>query len=274
MKKIIKLLKILTICIVSSLFILPNLAFAHPGSLDENGGHYDHSTGEYHYHHGYPAHEHYDIDGDGIVDCPYNFDDRTGENSGPSSASRENDNGRTYTTVIKNSEPKDKPSFWKDLLIIYISLFYITIPLTFLGVKWLVTLPTRIKKKRILEQERIKAQEEFNKQKEEFINSLNGTGIREKAGVPNNIKFENGLPIDNNDRAFGTFTVYISNNGKCFHQKRGCCSANKPAHYFRIKKHYRPCSKCCNKDYSIPQWYKNYMSLKRKAKLYDITIEE
>lgn len=38
---------------------------AHPGKTDSSGGHYDHSTGEYHYHHGYPAHQH----PDGV--CPY-----------------------------------------------------------------------------------------------------------------------------------------------------------------------------------------------------------
>lgn len=54
-------------------------AYAHPGATDANGGHYDHSTGEYHYHHGYPAHQHPD------GRCPYNYDDRTGWNSGSSS---------------------------------------------------------------------------------------------------------------------------------------------------------------------------------------------
>jgi hypothetical protein len=46
-------------------------AYAHPGRTDGNGGHTDQSTGDYHYHHGYPAHDHYDIDGDGYLDCPY-----------------------------------------------------------------------------------------------------------------------------------------------------------------------------------------------------------
>lgn len=54
-------------------------AYAHPGATDANGGHYDHSTGEYHYHHGYPAHQHPD------GRCPYNYKDRTGQNSGSSS---------------------------------------------------------------------------------------------------------------------------------------------------------------------------------------------
>ena len=31
---------------------------AHSGGTDGNGGHYNHSTGEYHYHHGHPAHQH------------------------------------------------------------------------------------------------------------------------------------------------------------------------------------------------------------------------
>ena len=45
------------------LFILPVSTLAHPGGTDANGGHYDGS--EYHYHHGYPAHQH----ANGV--CPY-----------------------------------------------------------------------------------------------------------------------------------------------------------------------------------------------------------
>lgn len=41
--------------------------FAHPGKTDSNGGHFDRSTGEYHYHHGYPAHQHEN------GTCPYDF---------------------------------------------------------------------------------------------------------------------------------------------------------------------------------------------------------
>ena len=55
------------------LFILPSSA--HEGNTDDNGGHFDNSTGEYHYHHGYPPHQH--ISGT----CPYNFDDKTNHGS-------------------------------------------------------------------------------------------------------------------------------------------------------------------------------------------------
>lgn len=51
------------------LVLLPTAAYAHPGDTDSSGGHYDSSTGEYHYHHGYPAHQHTN------GQCPYDFDD-------------------------------------------------------------------------------------------------------------------------------------------------------------------------------------------------------
>lgn len=48
------------------LISLSNLTvFAHSGGTDSAGGHYNRSTGEYHYHHGYPAHQH----PNGV--CPY-----------------------------------------------------------------------------------------------------------------------------------------------------------------------------------------------------------
>ncbi|PGH22457.1 peptidoglycan-binding protein [Fusobacterium polymorphum] len=49
-----------------TLFVLLSLlAFSHPGRTDANGGHRDRKNGSYHYHHGYPAHDH----PNGV--CPY-----------------------------------------------------------------------------------------------------------------------------------------------------------------------------------------------------------
>lgn len=58
MKKKIFILLIIFISIV-------NICFAHLGRTDSSGGHYDTSIGEYHYHHGYSAHQH-----DNDI-CPY-----------------------------------------------------------------------------------------------------------------------------------------------------------------------------------------------------------
>ena len=59
------------------LFVLASVALAHPGDVDSNGGHWNQANGEYHYHHGWPAHHH----PRGV--CPYN--NQKGQNvSGPS----------------------------------------------------------------------------------------------------------------------------------------------------------------------------------------------
>ena len=47
------------------LLALSSAALAHPGRTDAYGGHTDHSTGQYHYHHGHEAHQH----PDGV--CPF-----------------------------------------------------------------------------------------------------------------------------------------------------------------------------------------------------------
>lgn len=88
-----------------ALLVTPCLAMAHPGRTDGDGGHTDSSTGEYHYHHGYPAHDHYDMDGDGRKDCPYNFDDKTGYNSGSPSSS-----GNKTSSSTNGNKTTQKPS--------------------------------------------------------------------------------------------------------------------------------------------------------------------
>lgn len=60
--------------IVISVLLLTTLSFtsfAHSGRTDSNGGHRDNINGGYHYHHGYPAHQHPN------GECPYIFDNNT-----------------------------------------------------------------------------------------------------------------------------------------------------------------------------------------------------
>ena len=76
---------IFLLLLILSLMILP--VSAHPGRTDDSGGHHDSSTGEYHYHHGHSAHQHEGLDGDGLLEFPYNFDDQTGSHSGSISSS-------------------------------------------------------------------------------------------------------------------------------------------------------------------------------------------
>lgn len=87
--------RILSLCIaLLSASLLSAVAFAHPGQTDADGGHNDRSTGEYHYHHGYPAHQHTD------GQCPYDFDDRTGWNSGSSGSSSSSHRSKSSSLSI------------------------------------------------------------------------------------------------------------------------------------------------------------------------------
>lgn len=98
---------------------------AHPGKTDKFGGHYDKSTGKYHYHHGYPAHQHTDTNGDGVPDCPYDYNDKTGQNSGTSSSKTSNysyssaaTNPPEYYTVVKEKEvPVEVLPEWAKLIL-------------------------------------------------------------------------------------------------------------------------------------------------------------
>lgn len=124
------------------LLVTPCLAMAHPGRTDSNGGHTDSSTGEYHYHHGYPAHDHYDMDGDGRKDCPYNFDDKTGYNSGSHSSSGNKTNGSTNdnkttqkpstSAPVKPATTKKEPlGFWDIVMIIIAAILGLPFVLAF-----------------------------------------------------------------------------------------------------------------------------------------------
>ncbi len=128
-------------------------------------------------------------------------------------------------------------------------------------------------KKRMIkiESER-KAEEErkFQAEKRAFIAYLDGRSLRDVAGVPESIRYENGIPVDNNNAEYGSFTVYLSHNGKCYHGQKGCSSAYLPTHFFKAKQHYKPCSKCCYRYYDIPEWHEKYMSLKVSAQKFGI----
>ena len=101
------------------LLLVPTLCipvFAHPGRTDSNGGHTDHSTGEYHYHHGQPAHEHYDIDGDGITDCPYDFMETTAT---PKSSNSSSTNKQVSKDTQSDISPNESRSF-SPLFLVYV----------------------------------------------------------------------------------------------------------------------------------------------------------
>lgn len=107
-------------CLLAILMcFLPVHTFAHPGRTDGKGGHTNRSTGEYHYHHGYSAHDHWDIDGDGILDCPHDFDDQTNHKSNNSGTGT---NKNTQITVTDKTTHQTKRN---DLRYTYIAIGFV-----------------------------------------------------------------------------------------------------------------------------------------------------
>lgn len=96
MKKLISVL--LLLCLIFSSISV----FAHPGKTDGRGGHYNRSTGEYHYHHGYSAHQHKDINSDGVLDCPYDFVDKTDNSNKDSYSSKSESSNHLVSQPQKN----------------------------------------------------------------------------------------------------------------------------------------------------------------------------
>ena len=132
MKKYLYIIFIVALCIS----LLAIVVSAHPGRTDSNGGHYDHSTGEYHYHHGYPAHDHYDMDGDGDIDCPYEFNDKTNHNSS---------SGKPQTKPSTNQQGADteyaKEPTLGEIILIILKIIGILLIVLFLGgfIWWIIT---------------------------------------------------------------------------------------------------------------------------------------
>lgn len=92
-------MKKLLLCLLLLSVLLP-CASAHGGKTDANGGHYNKKTGEYHYHHGYPAHQH----PNGV--CPYNYDDQTDHSNRGTSSNSTTASSGSIAAAVSNSSSK------------------------------------------------------------------------------------------------------------------------------------------------------------------------
>ena len=98
-KKILKTIISFGLAIIMSFSIVT----AHSGRTDSSGGHYNRSTGEYHYHHGHPAHDHEN----GI--CPYKSNSKT--------------NSSSSTTTSTTNQKEEKITIGKVFSYIFLFVF-------------------------------------------------------------------------------------------------------------------------------------------------------
>lgn len=130
----------------------------------------------------------------------------------------------------------------------------------------------------IKHQQQLKKEKEERERKRQQYHDLYAYKTpKEVANVPKHIVFDSdNLPIDTNNPQ--RYNVYISNYGKCLHTQSGCSNAYIKTHLFiALGKGKLPCSKCYNnnnREYSIPQWYKDYLNIVKIIKEYDIPISQ
>ena len=105
------------ILVIVLLISVPFPVFAHSGGTDEYGGHYVDGTSEYHYHHGWPAHDH---DGG---ECPYDFVDNVDHDRDESSDDSSSSTPTEHSDY--NDSKKPRLTWWQILLAIVLNAVWI-----------------------------------------------------------------------------------------------------------------------------------------------------
>ncbi len=104
------------------------------------------------------------------------------------------------------------------------------------------------------------------------------TTPRERAGVPNGVKFDEWMqPFDRYEgRVYGNYSVYITYTGRVYHAQEGCCGAKREIHLFTAirDRGLHPCAKCAaGYPYKIPEWFDDYCELRRELQRYELDEE-
>lgn len=239
-------------------------AHAHPGGTDSNGGHFNRSTGEYHYHHGYPAHQH--INGT----CPYDFDDRTGWNSGSSTGS----SGSSSESFPAVSVLPDIDVSASDGGISVPPLFLILgslVPVLLLRAFFRHRKVCRQK-----EQEENHRMEQYRAEREKIQNLYEGKRLSELVPPPvaGDHIGPDGFPRGPGPEPWGPrYTVFVtSGRSNVFHCRKFCsCTMGMPVNIVQVPWH-RPCSKCYRAELPDLTWYREQKKILDLCKSYGISL--
>lgn len=237
--------------------LLTTSAFAHPGRTDANGGHYDRATGEYHFHHGYPAHQH-----TGGA-CPYDFDDQTGLASGNGGGGGDNGSGTPHSAVSEAAGDADPLPLWGSLFLLLLALLSLWVILLQIvtAVMWCV-----------------ESAKERKKRREGYMKLYAGKSISALAGVPDWCAFdESGYPHCKSaaGAAEDPFTVYVTKSGRSYHTAL-CRHAKKAAAVNLCQARDWGLAVCavCHPMEALPPWAVKYRSIKAIRDKYRIPMEK
>lgn len=285
MKKYIRYIFSLLCCIALSTTILIT-ASAHPGGTNADGGHWDYDAGEYHYHHGYPAHDHYDSNGDGIADCPYDFDDQTGINSG--SPSSGGNNSRSYSSY--DYDPPETITVYKDREVIK------EVPVTptwikiAMGVLLILLIVLKIKKDSIKknlddkitdhDRSEIENQEMLTQFNADAVSSHGESYLYRMCGTPRGDYLgSDNLPAAyyGHEQKWGEkYTFYLGGTSSRKFHKYTCryAMSNIPVNAYTLMQHkylYEPCS-ICRPVLPEMAWVPKFIKYKKFLAKYSVDI--
>lgn len=270
------------ICLCTVILILPVSAFAHSGNTDANGGHYDHSTWEYHYHHGMSAHNHYDINDDGYLDCPFEFDFNTigvyektadkaynegydeGYDIGWSNGNDDGWNSATHEYESKISELKEEHN--KKIKSVRKATIFFTLAIS---APLLITLTAstilerKEKEIEIVRKNQSDAESRAVLAENRVVLIESGKKPELAENVPSDVVLKHVIiPISSltsPNCPYGSYTIYTSAHGSKYHCRRGCGNATKPSHFYLKDPDLEPCKNCVSRDMqhlSVPDWCK------------------
>jgi len=112
--------------------------------------------------------------------------------------------------------------------------------------------------KKIEEEKRLEKE-----RREDSIKKVLGNDNEIIVKIPEDVYFAiDGRPIKGKTtkaKPFGEYSVYITQNGRCYHESARCCRGDvKVVHVFEIQDKYSPCSKCVDHlgICVTPEWYR------------------
>lgn len=295
---------ILSVTLIFCFLLIPDFSFAHSGSLDSNGGHWDRSTNEYHYHHGYEAHQH----PDGV--CPYNFVDNANRSNGDSSGrtTYKHTTAQQKRTTQHSTKPSQNNDYSENSMLTDTFFVAIIILVLVAGIVAICRYKKAKKKKETLKTfanvlkydlGKIKEEETAIRQKIYYLLSItrkknhaaehiyfnelfSKQTLEELCKAPKGIKIINSNIIDESStEEYGRYTAYLDYYKQTIHFSPDCTgNFLLPVDLLNFN-HYIKENQLCELCYSseragiienIPQWYRNYTLYLKIAKIYNIDL--
>lgn len=241
----------LFLLIISIIIAVSTIVFAHPGRTDSNGGHWDRSTGTYHFH--------------------------TGEYAGRNSSGSSNSE---HIPFFPPYEPSEKINVFEDeheeeyeykdetkddgsfiIPLIFVLLFYFSPFIVSIFMVICDFIREHLPKHNLGEYEKVLNAVSSIKQE---VSELQALTKASPVQIPEGFEIgSDNLPKEKGSASWGkTFTLYTSYNGKKLHSKYRCNNAVLRKHVYKLGRiHNENLCKICAWGYNVPDlsWYDAYL---------------